>query len=374
MLPRAAYVDEKVFAWEQHHFFGGGWMCVGRSEDVAKPGRPAGRSGRARAASCWSAARTGSCARSPTPAATAATSCCRCGASINRRVSPARTTRGAIELDGDLRAAKGFRAARASTPAPGACSRCRSASGTAWSSSTARARPRRSTDGLGDLEEIVAPYETERLRVAGRHEYEVAANWKILTENYHECYHCPVIHPELCQVSPPSSGENYQSKPAPGSAARWTCARAWTPCRSTATAAASRCAVSTPPELRTVIYLNVFPNVLISLHPDYVMFHRLTPLAADRTRIECTWAFAPESVEQRGLRPVVRGRLLGHHQPPGLAGVRVGAARPDLRARAARAAVARRGRGVPVRHDGRARLPRPARPGTLAPPSRKFEG
>ena len=45
-----------------------------------------------------------------------------------------------------------------------------------------------------------------------------------------------------------------------------------------------------------MIYVNVFPNVLLSLHPDYVMTHRLVPLAADRTMIECVWAFAPEAV------------------------------------------------------------------------------
>ena len=38
MLPRAAYVDEAVFAWEQANFFEGGWLCVGRSEQVAEPG------------------------------------------------------------------------------------------------------------------------------------------------------------------------------------------------------------------------------------------------------------------------------------------------------------------------------------------------
>jgi phenylpropionate dioxygenase-like ring-hydroxylating dioxygenase large terminal subunit len=52
-----------------------------------------------------------------------------------------------------------------------------------------------------------------------------------------------------------------------------------------------------------VIYLNIFPNVLLSLHPDYVMTHRLTPLAADRTIIECTWAFAPEAVDKPGFDP-----------------------------------------------------------------------
>src|SRR5439155_1502422 len=44
-------------------------------------------------------------------------------------------------------------------------------------------------------------------------------------------------------------------------------------------------------------------NVLLSLHPDYVMVHRLVPLAADRTRIECTWAFAPESLARPGFDP-----------------------------------------------------------------------
>ena len=55
--------------------------------------------------------------------------------------------------------------------------------------------------------------------------------------------------------------------------------------------------------LRTVIYLHVFPNVLLSLHPDYVMTHILRPVAANRTKIECTWAFAPEAVAQPGFDP-----------------------------------------------------------------------
>jgi len=38
MLPRAAYVDPAVFAWEQRHFFGGGWTCVGRSAQVPAAG------------------------------------------------------------------------------------------------------------------------------------------------------------------------------------------------------------------------------------------------------------------------------------------------------------------------------------------------
>jgi Rieske 2Fe-2S family protein len=45
---------------------------------------------------------------------------------------------------------------------------------------------------------------------------------------------------------------------------------------------------------RTVNYLGLFPNLLISLHPDYVMTHRLEPLSPGLTAIECSWYFPPE--------------------------------------------------------------------------------
>jgi Rieske 2Fe-2S family protein len=32
--------------------------------------------------------------------------------------------------------------------------------------------------------------------------YDVEANWKVIVENYNECYHCGPIHPELCQIVP----------------------------------------------------------------------------------------------------------------------------------------------------------------------------
>ena len=42
----------------------------------------------------------------------------------------------------------------------------------------------------------------DELRLGRRITYEVAANWKIVVENYNECLHCPTIHPELVQVVP----------------------------------------------------------------------------------------------------------------------------------------------------------------------------
>ena len=155
---------------------------------------------------------------------------------------------------------------------------------------------------LARLEPIVAPYEPERLVVGATHDYDAAVNWKVLTENYHECYHCSTIHPELCSVSPPHSGENY---PASGA---WI--GGWMALRDGATTMSLDGHSGGVPlrglssdGLRTVLYLGIFPNVLLSLHPDYVMTHILVPTAADRTVIECSWAFAPEAVARPSFDP-----------------------------------------------------------------------
>jgi Rieske 2Fe-2S family protein len=301
MLPRAAYVDPAVFEWEQRHFFGGGWMCVGRSEDVAAAGDQ-----RAEAVGPAGVLLV----RGDDGELRAFANTCRhrghellgCGLSINRRVVACPYHSWGYELSGGLRAAKGFKGREGFDvddwgllPLPV----------TEWhglvfvdGSGTAA----RFEDSLGTLEGIVAGYELERLRVAGRHEYEVAANWKILTENYHECYHCPVIHPELCSVSPPASGENY---PASGAWVGGTMdlREGMDTMSLDGTSGGVALRGLDAAALRTVIYLNVFPNVLVSLHPDYAMVHRLTPLAANRTRVECTWAFAPEAVERPDFDP-----------------------------------------------------------------------
>jgi phenylpropionate dioxygenase-like ring-hydroxylating dioxygenase large terminal subunit len=62
---------------------------------------------------------------------------------------------------------------------------------------------------LGNIDAVVADYRPERLVLGAVHEYDVTANWKIIVENYNECYHCPSIHPELCEVTPPDSARQY---------------------------------------------------------------------------------------------------------------------------------------------------------------------
>lgn len=50
---------------------------------------------------------------------------------------------------------------------------------------------------VAGLEEVVGPYRPEDLTVAARHSYELATNWKVIAENYQECYHCST-RPRRC--------------------------------------------------------------------------------------------------------------------------------------------------------------------------------
>ena len=57
-------------------------------------------------------------------------------------------------------------------------------------------------DSLGDLPASVAEHglDVDGLVFSQRWEYEIRANWKIAVENYLECYHCQLNHPDLVTV------------------------------------------------------------------------------------------------------------------------------------------------------------------------------
>ncbi len=163
----------------------------------------------------------------------------------------------------------------------------------------------------------------------------------MVAENYHECYHCPLIHPELCAVSPPDSGDNYD---LPGS---WV-GGSMDLRDGMATMSLTGELAATPlpgVDPMRVEYLHLLPNLLVSAHPDYVMAHRMVPLAPGRTWIECSWYVDAEWSRRARHRRPRRRRLLGHHQQAGLGGVRVGAAwagQPALQPRPVRAEGGRR--------------------------------
>ncbi len=140
------------------------------------------------------------------------------------------------------------------------------------------------------------------LRTARTITYELACNWKLVFQNYSECYHCPLIHPQLDRLSASDSGRNdllegpflggYSELRRPGSAL-------------TSSGTTPR-----PPlgevggvDLDRIYYYTLFPSLLLSLHPDYVMVHYVQPLALDRTRIVCAWLFEPRTLAAPGFDP-----------------------------------------------------------------------
>jgi len=150
------------------------------------------------------------------------------------------------------------------------------------------------------LEEWFAPltgkfsrWNLTALRSAKRIEYDVCANWKLIFENYSECYHCLGVHPELSKISPYDSAENDLIEgPFLGGFMRIAKGRSLT-------MSGNACALPmerfSEEDFRLVFYYSIFPNMLLSLHPDYVMSHQLRPESAERTRILCDWFFHPEA-------------------------------------------------------------------------------
>jgi len=147
---------------------------------------------------------------------------------------------------------------------------------------------------LGHLPERARPYPLESLRVGARAEREVAANWKILIENFMECYHCPGVHPELSKLVPLyGSGEVDASSDEP-------------PEFREGVVTATRCGTTRRPvfpELRGRPRQRyhaelVLPNLLLYLFPDYVCARSLWPVSPTRTRIVSEWLFEPAVLAQ----------------------------------------------------------------------------
>jgi Rieske 2Fe-2S family protein len=144
-----------------------------------------------------------------------------------------------------------------------------------------------------------AAWNLPRLRSAQRIEYDVRANWKLVFQNYSECYHCPLVHPRLSKLTPYDAAENDLCEgPFLGGFMPITPGHSLT-------MSGNACArpVADIPDSSRVFYYSIFPNLLLSLHPDYVMVHQLWPQSPDRVRIVCDWFFHPEAFGQSEFRP-----------------------------------------------------------------------
>jgi Rieske 2Fe-2S family protein len=298
LLPQEAYTSTDVLQWELEHFFEESWVCAGRAEDLFQPGDQR-------------AIRVGKdgilLVRDEEGTVRGFYNVCRHRAHELLQVgecSQAKSIRCPYHgwtygLDGSLKhslTAPDFnRKAEGLVPA-----RVEVWHGWVFVNASNDAPP--FTTWVGELEALARPYEPERLLVAAKHSYEIAANWKLVTENYHECYHCPQIHPQLCRVSPPDSGENSARPGAFVGGSMELVPEAVTMSMDGHSDGVPLRGVSAA-QRRHVLYYGLFPNSLLSFHPDYVLTHRLEPLAPNRTRIECQWLFPSEALERPGFNP-----------------------------------------------------------------------
>ena len=138
-------------------------------------------------------------------------------------------------------------------------------------------------------------YRLGELRVGARAEYDVAANWKLIYENFQECYHCRNIHPELVATIPqfksPAIGtDGYDPGGYPIAADR------------TSFSLTGQTVLPRLPGLlladdRLFYGMVVLPNCFISLVSDHVIVHRFEPVAPDRTLAVCEWLFPAQTLE-----------------------------------------------------------------------------
>jgi Rieske 2Fe-2S family protein len=145
---------------------------------------------------------------------------------------------------------------------------------------------------LGELPQRFASYRMADLRLGRRIVYDVRANWKLIVLNYNECLHCPTLHPALNRLHHYLGAENV----APTACFCGGAMGFKDGVETMSTDGRRRrdyLPGLNPSERQQVAYYAIYPNFLLSLHPDYMMTHTLWPRAHDRTEIVCEWHFHP---------------------------------------------------------------------------------
>ena len=286
LLPQRAYTDETVAEWEARHLFLGGWVCVGHVSAFAERG--AYRTAEVHGESMLFVGERGFynvCRHRGSRLLTAKE-----GATRRLQCPYHGWTYG---FDGTLQTARYTEELHDFDPA---CNgllpiRTETLGGLLFADPSGQAPPL--ADHVGSLAEELDRYRTPQLVRAARIDYGVDANWKAIVENYSECLHCPGVHPELSRLSHYLTGDDYDG---PGA---W-CGGSMTLNERAATmAVGGRSARPNLPGVdpRKVLYFALFPNALISLHPDYVMLHTLWPRGASRTEVACEWFFEADATE-----------------------------------------------------------------------------
>ena len=326
-LPRELYVDPAALERERERVLLREWTCVGRVADLGlhEPGAGRGRRGAGRVACLSPRTPTARCTRRTTCAGTAARSCSRPSPARDRScAAPSRsgapTTRGPTRLDGSL-----LRAPHTEEGDVDAAEFCAAPVGRGGRGAGSSSSTRRPADAAAARRQWSAarparwPTTTSASLVTGLTlTYDVAANWKVVAENYNECYHCGPVHPELSRLVPSFAGGgrglDWDARhPAPRGRLDLHHDGHHRPMR--------RCRGSTRPR-------GAAQGRAGLPQPDAVVLGRPrrgvrrcgpSPSTGRRSSAGCC------SIRRGGeadVRPLRRRRLLGHGEPPGLGDLR----------------------------------------------------
>ncbi len=152
---------------------------------------------------------------------------------------------------------------------------------------------------LGNLPDYAQRYRLAELKTARRLENDVEANWKILLENYEECYHCPGTHPELCELVPlyakgPVLEGEEEGTPFRDGVATFTLS---------GTTRRPLFADLSEWERGAYNATSIPPNVMLYLMPDFVATRTLWPVSPTRTHIVTEWLFEPSTMAREDFDP-----------------------------------------------------------------------
>jgi Rieske 2Fe-2S family protein len=269
-FPASAFVEPDVFAFEQRAIFERSWICVGREEEIALPGQ-------------WLRAELGAepvlVVRGPDLQVRAFFDVCRHrGASIVGRKACGRTAKfecpyhgWTYELDGRGRELPdSLREVRVEI----------------WRGFVLVSLAEEAVE-MGEAPpwlEALGP-----LKLGRRKEWITEANWKLSVENFQESHHFPHVHRALEALTPTREAHTWSAP----SASRWLGGTMEIEGTETVSRTGSLEGRPLIGPAGRVHDAHLFPLLLTSLQPDYLLLYRLSPLAPDRTRITFEVWFHP---------------------------------------------------------------------------------
>jgi choline monooxygenase len=133
-----------------------------------------------------------------------------------------------------------------------------------------------------------------RLRFRERRTYDIKANWKIVVENFLECYHCPVAHKGFANLI---DLKEYTITP------HRYCSIQRGPVKSTAKTRADADCFVREDGAQEGIYNYLWPNFMINLYPGHgnASTNLILPVAPNRTRAVYDFYFEEGMQEANGM-------------------------------------------------------------------------